>query len=333
MKAMVLKKAGTPLELVNLPVPEPGPGEVLLKVHTCGICRTDLHILDGELTEPSLPLVLGHQIVGTAVKLGSNVKNIKTGDKIGVPWLGGTCRECEYCKSGNENLCSKAVFTGYNVNGGFAEFTVSKEQFSFKLPQDTDIIHTAPLLCGGLIGYRAFTMTETAEKIGMYGFGSAAHIITQAAVYLGKRVFAFTRPGDTEGQRFARKLGAEWAGSSLEMPPEKLDSAIIFAPVGSLVPLALKAVRRGGSIICAGIYMSDIPSFPYKDLWEERSIKSVANLTRKDGEEFLDLAYKVPIRTETETFSLEEANEALLALRNGKIEGSGVIVIRREQDP
>lgn len=327
MKAMILNKPGTPINLKDIPVPQPEPGEVLLKVHTCGICRTDLHILDGELTEPRLPLVLGHQIVGTAIKLGKNVKKIKPGDKAGVPWLGRTCGSCEYCNSGNENLCNEAVFTGYHINGGFAEYAVANEQFCFKLPENTDLIHTAPLLCGGLIGYRALTMTGNSKKLGLYGFGSAAHIITQAAVYKGRDVFVFTREGDMEGQDFAKRLGAVWAGSSLEFPDIKLDSAIIFAPAGSLVPQALKAIKKGGSVICAGIHMSDIPSFPYKDLWEERSIRSVANLTRKDGEDFLSLALKIPVKTETETFPLEKTNEALEALRNGKINGSGVIVV------
>ncbi len=330
MNAMVLSSIGSLLKLTSVPVPEIGPSQVLLKVHTCGICRTDLHILDGELTGSNLPLVLGHQIVGTAVKLGRDIKNIKVGDKIGVPWLSSTCCNCEYCHSGQENLCDKAKFTGYNLNGGFAEFASANEQFCFKLPNDTDNINTAPLLCGGLIGYRALNMAGEGVNIGLYGFGSAAHIITQAAVFLGKSIFAFTRSGDKKGQQFAKKLGAVWAGSSLDFPLVKLDAAIIFAPVGSLVPQALKAVRKGGRVICAGIHMSDIPSFPYKDLWEERSIQSVANLTRKDGEEFLSIALQIPIKTKVEVFPLAKANEALDALRKGRIKGSGVLVIDQD---
>ncbi len=331
MNAIVLSSIGSPLKLISMPVPEPGPGQILLKVHACGICRTDLHILDGELSESKFPLILGHQIVATAIKLGKGVRNIKIDDKVGVPWLSSTCQKCDFCNNGQENLCDNARFTGYHLNGGFAEYTIANEQFCFILPTKSDDLHTAPLLCGGLIGYRALSMAGEGEKIGMYGFGSAAHIITQVACYLGKRIFAFTRPGDKKGQNFSKKLGAEWAGSSLDFPNVKLDTAIIFAPVGSLVPQALKAVRKGGKVICAGIHMSDIPAFPYKYLWEERIIQSVANLTRKDGEEFLSIALKIPVKTEIEIFPLEKANEALDALRNGRIEGSGVLVINHKK--
>jgi propanol-preferring alcohol dehydrogenase len=298
----------------------------LLKVHACGVCRTDLHIVDGELTQPKLPLILGHQIVGTVVEVGEKVEKFKKGDRLGVPWLGQTCQHCHYCKSGRENLCEQAKFTGYQLDGGYAEYAVADEQFCFALPPGYPDLQVAPLLCAGLIGYRSYRMVGDAERIGFYGFGAAAHILIQVARYQGRKVYAFCRSGDDKGQQFASDLGAVWAGGSDEMPPEPLDAAIIFAPVGALVPAALQAVTRGGIVVCAGIHMSDIPSFPYKILWEERILRSVANLTRQDGEEFLDLVPKIPIRTQVEPFSLTEANEALEALRQGKFEGSAVLL-------
>ncbi len=322
---MVLKQPKTPLVLEDLEIPEPGEGQIRVKVSACGICRTDLHVVDGELTEPKLPLVPGHQIIGTVDKLGDGVSRVKIGDRIGVPWLGKSCGKCRYCQEGRENLCDNALYTGYLIDGGFAEYCLAYEEFSFPISKDYPDLQAAPLMCAGLIGYRSYRKTDGAKTLGFYGFGSAAHIITQAAVYDNKQVYAFTRPGDTEGQEFAKKVGAVWAGGSDEFPPEKLDAAIIFAPVGGLVPAALKAVRKGGIVVCAGIYMSDIPSFPYRDLWEEREIRSVANLTRKDGEEFLALAPKIPIKTEVTTYPLEKANEALDDLRHGRFSGSAVI--------
>jgi propanol-preferring alcohol dehydrogenase len=327
MRAMLLDAPRQPLRLVNLPVPKPHPEQVLIRIHACAVCRTDLHIVDGELTHPKLPLIPGHQIVGIVEAVGERVEKFHVGDRVGVPWLGYTCDRCRYCVSGRENLCDYAEFTGYNLDGGYAEYTVADHRFCFSIPAGYPDLQAAPLLCGGLIGYRAYRMTGDAEKLGFYGFGSAAHILIQLARYQGRQVFAFTRSGDTQGQEFARQLGAVWAGGSDELPPEPLDAAIIFAPIGKLVPAALRAVAKGGVVVCAGIHMSDIPAFPYEILWEERVLRSVANLTRQDGEEFLALAPKVPIRTEVNLFSLSEANEALDALRSGKIEGSAVLVV------
>ncbi|MDJ0797764.1 MAG: zinc-dependent alcohol dehydrogenase family protein [Calothrix sp. MO_167.B12] len=327
MRAMLLEKPRQPLRLVDVPIPKPNPQQVLIQVHACAVCRTDLHIVDGELTEPKLPLILGHQIVGTVTAIGKKVTKIQVGDRMGVPWLGHTCNCCPYCVSGRENLCDRAQFTGYNIDGGYAEYTVADEDFCFPIPKDYPDLQAAPLLCGGLIGYRAYSMTGDAQRLGFYGFGSAAHILIQLANYQGRQVFAFTRTGDTQGQEFARQLGAVWAGDSDTLPPEPLDAAIIFAPVGKLVPAALRAVGKGGVVVCAGIHMSDIPSFPYHILWEERVVRSVANLTRQDGEEFLTLAPQVPIHTEVNPFPLTQANEALDALRSGKIEGSAVLVM------
>ena len=314
---MVLEEARRPLRPAELPDPEPGAGELLLRVLACAVCRTDLHIFDGELDRPKLPLVLGHQIVAEVV--GED-------RRVGVPWLGSTDGECRYCIAGLENLCDAAQFTGYDRDGGYAELAVADERFCLELPAEYAAEEAAPLLCAGLIGYRALRFAGDAEALGLYGFGSSAHIIAQVARHEGRRVFAFTRPGDDEGQAFARSLGAEWAGGSDEAPPEELDAAIIFAPVGALVPIALRAVRKAGEVVCAGIHMSDIPSFPYELLWGERVVRSVANLTRRDGEEFLALAPQVPLRTEVETFRLEDANEALEQLRSGKIRGSAVLV-------
>ncbi len=327
MRAIILERANSPLQEVDLPVPQPQTGQVLLKVQVCGVCRTDLHIVDGELSKPKLPLVLGHQIVGTVVETGERANKFTVGSRVGVPWLGYTCNCCRYCNLGKENLCDRALFTGYNLNGGYAEYTVADERFCFAIPEGFPDLQVAPLLCAGLIGYRSYRMIEDAQNIGFYGFGAAAHILVQVANYQNRQVYAFTRTGDLTGQEFARNLGAVWAGSSEELPPEALDAAIIFAPVGQLVPAALKAVVKGGIVVCAGIHMSEIPSFPYDILWGERIIRSVANLTRQDGEEFLALAPQIPIQTEVTAFPLAEANQALTALRNGQIQGSAVLVI------
>lgn len=327
MKAMVFHGTGRPLALEDLPVPEPAPHQVLIKVRTCGVCRTDLHIIDGELEHPSLPLVPGHQVVGTVEETGGAVEPFSKGDTVGVPWLGYTCGQCEYCTSGKENLCDHARFTGYDINGGFAEYAAADARYCFPVPEEYPPEQAAPLLCAGLIGYRALRKAGDAQKIGFYGFGSAAHILTQVAVFQGREVYAFTRPGDEEGQDFARSKGAAWAGGSETLPPEPLDAAILFAPVGALVPLALKAVKKGAPVISAGIHMSDIPSFPYRILWEERSIHSVANLTRRDGIEFMELAPKVPVTSNVTTYPLEEANEALQDLREGQFEGSAVLKV------
>jgi len=327
MRAMRLERAGTPLALAaKLEPPAPGPHKVLIRVAACGVCRTDLHIIDGELADPKLPLVPGHEIVGYVAALGENVRGLKLGDRIGVPWLGHTCGECAFCRSGRENLCALARFTGYHIDGGYGEYAVADARFCFPLPPGLDDVAAAPLLCAGLIGYRALRLAGEAERLGLYGFGAAAHIVAQVARYRGQRVFAFTRAGDKTGEDFARSLGAEWAGASDTMPPEKLDAALIFAPVGALVPAALAATEKGGIVVCAGIHMSDIPSFPYRLLWEERVLRSVANLTRQDGEEFLALAPKVPVRTVTQSFPLEQANEALAALRAGRLNGAAVLV-------
>jgi propanol-preferring alcohol dehydrogenase len=324
---MQLHIAATPLRPSDdAPVPEPGPGQVLIRVKACGVCRTDLHIVDGELTQPKLPLVPGHEIVGTVTALGDGVERLRPGDRVGVPWLGWTCGECIYCRSGRENLCERARFTGYQIDGGYAEFAVADARFCFPLPAFYSDVEAAPLLCAGLIGYRALRLAGAGERLGLYGFGAAAHIAVQVARHRGQRIFAFTRPGDEAAQAFARNLGASWAGGSDTLPPEPLDAALIFAPVGALVVAALAATAKGGTVVCAGIHMSDIPAFPYRLLWEERIVRSVANLTRQDGEEFLALAPKVPVRTTTEAFALTDANEALDRLRGGRLTGAAVLV-------
>jgi alcohol dehydrogenase, propanol-preferring len=323
MRAMVLDSAGAPLRLAELPDPRPAAGQALLRVRACGVCRTDLHIVDGELAHPKLPLVLGHQIV--AEVLESSGRFVR-GARVGVPWLGWTCGECRYCSSGLENLCDRARFTGYDLDGGFAELTVADERYCFPLPDGPVDDQAAPLLCAGLIGYRSLRFTGDAERLGLYGFGASAHIVSQVALFQGRRVFAGTRVGDDEAQAFARTLGAEWAGDALAGPPDELDAVIVFAPVGELVPAALRHVRKGGVVVCAGIHMSDIPTFPYELLWGERSVRSVANLTRADGEEFLALALSIPVRTEAERFPLEEANAALDRLREGAVRGAAVLV-------
>lgn len=328
MKAMVLEEQGQPLQHQEVPVPEPGPDQVLLRIHACGVCRTDLHIVDGDLTEPKLPLILGHQIVGTVVQVGDQVDQFQIGDRVGVPWLGYTDNTCRYCQRGQENLCEHPKFTGYTMDGGYAEYTVAYEQYSFHLPESYNDVDVAPLLCAGLIGYRTYRLAgKYKDRLGIYGFGSAAHIIAQVAIHQGRKVYAFTRPGDTETQDFARNLGAVWAGGSDELPPDELDAAMIFAPVGPLVVEALRATAKGGTVVSGGIHMSDIPSFPYRLLWEERVIRSVANLTRQDGEEFLEIAPQVPVKVTVNLFALEEANEALRQLREGEFEGSAVLVM------
>ncbi|MDR8392838.1 zinc-dependent alcohol dehydrogenase family protein [Aliifodinibius sp. S!AR15-10] len=327
MRAMVFNSVGEPLERRDMPKPEPSAHQLLIKVSACGVCRTDLHIVDGDLDEPNLPLIPGHQIVGTVQQIGKEVSGFFRGDKVGVPWLGQTCGQCEFCRHEKENLCDNAQFTGYNINGGFAEYAAVDARFCFPVPHDYPDQQAAPLLCAGLIGYRSLRKTGMAQTLGFYGFGSSAHILTQVANYQQKKVFAFTRPRDTEGQDFATRKGAVWAGGSDELPPEKLDAAIIFAPVGPLVPQALKALKKGGTVVCAGIHMSDIPSFPYNILWEERSIESVANLTRRDGQEFLELAPKIPIESNVTTYKLEDANQALNDLREGNFDGSAVLKI------
>jgi propanol-preferring alcohol dehydrogenase len=325
MRAMILQQPGRPLEGAELPLPEPGPGQVRVDVDVCGVCRTDLHVVDGELPDPKLPLVPGHQAVGRVGARGGAAERFGIGDRVGVPWLGWTCGECRYCRSGRENLCPRALFTGYRLDGGFAEALVADERFCFAVPGDYPAAQAAPLLCAGLIGYRALRFTGDAERVGLYGFGAAAHILCQVARHEGRRVFAFTREGDEEGQAFARSLGAEWAGPAGERPPEELDAAIVFAPVGSLVPEALSACAPGGTVVCAGIHMSDIPSFPYEILWGERGIRSVANLTRRDGEEFMRVAPGVPVRTSVTDYPLTEANAALDDLRRGRVRGAAVL--------
>ena len=328
MHAMRLERPGQPLQLQELPVPIPEPGQVLLKVRACGVCRTDLHILDGELKEPKLPLIPGHQIVGQVVQAGKGADHFRLGRRVGVPWLGYTDGTCLFCRRGQENLCDHPLFTGYTQDGGFAEYTVADQRYCFSLPETYSDIDVAPLLCAGLIGYRTYRLTgENIERLGIYGFGAAAHIICQVAVHQGKKVFAFTSPGDTAAQDFALRLGATWAGDSTQSPPESLDAALIFAPVGPLVVAALKAVVKGGIVVCGGIHMSDIPTFPYALLWEERVIRSVANLTRQDGEEFLALAPQVPVKTEVQAFPLEQANQALERLRRGQLQGAAVLSI------
>jgi propanol-preferring alcohol dehydrogenase len=323
VRAMVLDRAREPLRLAELPEPRPAGGQVLLRVRACGVCRTDLHIVDGELTEPKLPLVPGHQIVGEVVAGG---ERFEPGERVGVPWLGWTDGDCRYCLAGLENLCDRVRFTGYDIDGGYAELAVADERFCFRLPGGYDDEHAAPLLCAGLIGYRSLRLAGDAEAIGLYGFGSSAHIVCQVAVAQGRRVFAGTRASDDEGQALARSLGAVWAGDALDGPPEQLDAVIVFAPVGELVPTALSHVRKGGVVVCAGIHMSDIPSFPYDLLWGERVVRSVANLTRQDGDEFLALAPTVPVRTDVTTFPLEHANEALGRMRRGELRGSAVLL-------
>jgi alcohol dehydrogenase, propanol-preferring len=324
--AMILDVPGEPLRVAEVPVPEPGQGQLLLRVHCCAVCRTDLHVVDGELPHPRLPLIPGHQIVGTVEKIGGQERSFAVGDRVGVPWLGWTDGECRYCLSGRENLCENARFTGYQIDGGYAEYAVADGRFCFPIPEGFPDLQAAPLLCAGLIGHRSLRFTGDAERLGLYGFGASAHIVAQVAAHEGRRIFAFTSPHDEEAQEFARELGAEWAGSSEEAPPEELDAAIIFAPVGALVPAALRAVAKGGTVVCAGIHMSDIPSFPYEILWGERSVRSVANLTRQDGLDFLALAPEVPVRTEVVPFPLEEANQALDALRGGRVRGAAVLV-------
>lgn len=328
MRAMVLEAPGRQLVLREIPVPQPNPEQVLIRVQACGVCRTDLHVVDGKLTEPKLPLVPGHEIVGTVVGKGEKVEEFNIGERIGVPWLGYTCGQCRFCLAGQENLCDSPRFTGYTLDGGYAEYTVADRRYCFHLPSGFSDAAAAPLLCAGLIGYRSYRMArENAKRLGIYGFGAAAHIVAQVAVYDGRLVYAFSRPGDTKAQEFALRLGAEWAGASDELPPEPLDAAIIFAPVGSLLPVALRATVKGGTVVCGGIHMSDIPSFPYRLLWEERIVRSVANLTRRDGEELLALAPEVPVKTEVKPFPLAQANEALAALRDGKLQGAAVLEI------
>jgi propanol-preferring alcohol dehydrogenase len=324
---MVMERAGEPLRLLQVPDPDPGPGQVLISVRACGVCRTDLHILDGELAGPKLPLVPGHQIVGTVTGAGEGAERFAPGQRVGVPWLGWTDGACRYCACGRENLCDEARFTGYDIDGGYAEYAIADERFCFPLPSDLSDLGVAPLLCAGLIGYRALRLVGEAERIGFYGFGASAHILCQVAVHQGRRVFAFTREGDTESQAFARSLGAEWAGASTEAPPEQLDGAIVFAAAGPLMPAALRASAKGARVISAGIHMSEIPAFPYEILWEERTLGSVANLTRADGDEFLALAPEVPVRTEIATYPLERANEALGDLRAGRFRGAAVLEI------
>jgi alcohol dehydrogenase, propanol-preferring len=328
MRAMVLERAKQLLQLREVPKPQPAKGQLLVRVATCAVCRTDLHVVDGELPDPKLPLIPGHQIVGRIEEIGDDVEGFSIGDCVGIPWLGWTDGECAYCRSNRENLCDRARFTGYTIDGGYAEFTVADSRFCFRLPGQYNDIEIAPLLCAGLIGYRSYRKTGNARRLGIYGFGNAAHLIAQIALYEGRDLFVFTRPGDKTTQQAAKKLGAKWAGGSDEMPPEKLDAAIVFASVGPLVPAALRALAKGGVIVCGGIHMSDIPSFPYADLWGERMITSVANLTRRDGEEFLELAPRVPVKTKTQTFPLEEANAALEKFRAGKLAATAVLRIR-----
>ena len=328
MRAMVLDEPRQPLQLRDVEKPRPAKRQLLVQIVTCAVCRTDLHVADGELPDPKLPLILGHQIVGRVEEIGEEVNSkFKVGDRVGIPWLGWTDGECVYCRSNRENLCDRARFTGYTIDGGYAEFTVADARFCFHLPDRYNDVEVAPLLCAGLIGYRSYRKTGDARRLGIYGFGNAGHLIAQIALYEGRNLFVFTRPGDLATQQAARKLGAVWAGGSDEMPPEKLDAAIIFASVGPLVPAALRALAKGGIVVCGGIHMSDIPSFPYTDLWEERVITSVANLTRRDGEEFFDIAPRVPVQTKTETFPLEQANTALDRFRSGELQGTAVLTI------
>ena len=325
MRAMVLRATRTPLASCDMPIPAPGPGQLLVRVTACAVCRTDLHVVDGELPNPKLPLIPGHEIVGRIEKLGYDVKEFRVGERVGIPWLAWTCGGCKFCQSNRENLCERARFTGYTVDGGYAQFTVADARFCFRIPDAYDDISATPLLCAGLIGYRSLRLSGDARRIGIYGFGAAAHIVVQVARSQGRKTFAFTRPGDMAAQQFALKMGADWAGGSDEPPPEKLEAAIIFAPIGALVPAALRSLERGGVVVCGGIHMSDIPSFPYADLWQERRITSVANLTRRDALEFLAIAPRIPVTTATHPFPLEQANEALEALRSGKLSGAAVL--------
>jgi len=327
MRAMVLERPGEPLALNRLPVPEPGPGQLLVRVQACGVCRTDLHVVDGELTEPKLPLIPGHEVIGTVVGHGPQVERFPEGTRVGIPWLGWTCGTCRFCRSGRENLCPEAKFTGYTLDGGYADYALVDQRYAFPIHGDYSDVEAAPLLCAGLIGFRSLRLAGEAERLGIYGFGAAAHIVAQVARHQGRKVFAFVRPGDEAAKDFARELGAVWAGESGDAPPEELDAAIIYAPVGALVPAALRAVAPGGSVVCAGIHMSDIPSFPYEILWRERKVLSVANLTRRDGEEFLALAPEAGVRTTVEAVPLERANEALARLREGRLRGAAVLTM------
>jgi len=330
MRAMVLDRLKQPLQLRDVPKPKPGRGQLRVRVNTCAVCRTDLHVVDGELPDLKLPLILGHQVVGRVEQIGKDApSNFAIGDRVGIPWLGWTDGDCAYCRSGRENLCDNALFTGYSIDGGYADFTVADARYCFHLPDRYDDVQVAPLLCAGLIGYRSYRKTGGAQRLGIYGFGNAAHLIAQIALYEGRELFVFTRPGDNATQENARQLGAVWAGGSDEMPPKRLDAAIIFASVGPLVPAALRGLAKGGAVVCGGIHMTDIPSFPYADLWEERVITSVANLTRRDGDDFFAIVPRVPVRTHTETFLLEEANTALDRFRAGKLNGAPVLVVNR----
>jgi alcohol dehydrogenase, propanol-preferring len=327
MRAMLFEKTHQPIRMAEVPIPKPGVGQVLVRVRACAVCRTDLHVVDGELSQPKLPLIPGHEIVGIVEEKGTGVDHFKIGDRVGIPWLGWTCGVCSYCLAGQENLCDQANFTGYTIDGGYAEYTVADQRFCFPIPDSYTDAGAAPLLCAGLIGYRSLVKAGNGKRLGIYGFGAAAHIVAQVARYQKRDIYGFTRPGDEEAKKFALALGAVWAGASNELPPLQLDAAILFAPIGELVPQALRALVKGGIVVCGGIHMSDIPSFPYEILWEERSICSVANLTRRDGEEFLALAPKVPVHTKVQTFPLEEANVALNQLRSGKIQGAAVLVM------
>ncbi len=330
MRAMLLERQGEPLRPADVPKPKPNEDQILLRIHACGVCRTDLHILDGELSAPKLPLIMGHQIVGTVESFGDNVKGFAKGDRAGVPWLGWTDGTCGYCTTRRENLCDNAKFTGYDIDGGYAEYTVADARYCFPIPEGYPDLQAAPLLCAGLIGYRALRFAGEGDRLGLYGFGAAAHIVAQVAMHRGWQIYAFTRRGDDESQEFARRLGATWVGPSDESPPDELDAAIIFAPVGALVPAALRAVGKGGRVICAGIHMSDIPSFPYDILWGERLLRSVANLTRRDGKEFLKTAPEVPVHTNVTVFPLEKANEALETLRSGDVQGAIVLQVSKD---
>ena len=330
MRAMILDRPGLPLRMADIPVPQPAQGQILVAVEACGVCRTDLHLVDGELENPSLPVIPGHEIVGRVAAVGENVAGFTTGQRVGVPWLGWTCGECQFCLGGRENLCNEARFTGCQIHGGYAEYTVAAARYWFPLPNAGDAAPLAPLLCAGLIGYRALRLAGESQRVGIFGFGAAAHIVAQVLKFQGREFYAFTRPDDLASQAFARSLGAAWAGGTDEAPPTPLDAALIFAPAGALVPAALRQIRKGGCVVCAGIHMSDIPAFPYEILWGERSIRSVANLTRRDGLDFLDLAARIPIRTEIHRFPLASANEALGQLRRGEFQGAAVLVIAQE---
>ncbi len=326
MFAMLLHAPGQPLREADLPTSKPGAGQILVRVAACAVCRTDLHVVDGELPEPKLPLVLGHEIIGRVVERGEGVDHFAIGDRVGIPWLGWSCGECHYCRSNRENLCDRARFTGYTIDGGYADYTVADQGYCFSIPESYSDVQAAPLLCAGLIGYRCLAKAGDAKRLGIYGFGAAAHIVAQVALYQKRQIYAFTCPGDGETQQFARELGATWAGDSDQLPPQELDAALLCAPVGELIPKALKAVAKGGTVVCGGIHMSDIPSFPYRLLWGERKVCSVANLTRRDAQEFLALAPRVPIRTEVQTFPLAESNRALEKLRSGGVQGAAVLV-------